>query len=354
MREHIDIISAPSRISAREAFDRVYEEMSAWLSTRNLGVDCLMWSKVCLSDPANQLALLEEHKLYTELLSAGAFSYVGQPLLNGSKLAVVFGVDLDNGITKEGTPDCMIVKNGKTKRIYQSIRLADAEAEGLTPDMQTELIFQRHIDKLAEMGLTLKDNCMRTWLYVSDIDRNYASVMKGRNSVFAREGLTRDTHYIASTGIEGYLAGVTPVIGIDFFSVESEGLAPLYLEAPEYLNRTHEYGVAFERGVKFVVDGEEKIFISGTASIDKHGACIFVGDVVRQTERLFLNISQLLSHAGRTLEDIAYMVVYLRDIADAYMLEDYLAVHFSGVPYVVVEASVCRPAWLVEVECEVR
>ena len=192
---------------------------------------------------------------------------------------------------------------------------------------------------------------MRTWLYVRDIDRNYADVMKGRNAVFEREGLTADTHYIASTGIGGYMAETQSVVAIDFYSVENADKTPQYLNALEFLNHTHEYGVAFERGVKISVAGSEKIFISGTASIDKHGECLYVGDVAKQIERLFVNISQLLADGGRTLNDLTYMVVYLRDIADTEFVEKYIKSHYSQVPHVVVEACVCRPQWLIEVEC---
>lgn len=354
MREHVDVIIAPKHVSFSESISALYDALKAWLASRNLDAQSLIWTRVYMSDPANQVSLLKESALFGEILSQSAFSYIGQPLLNGSKLALLFGVNLDGKVTKEGDCSQMIVSEGNTRQFFHSVRLTEEEAEGLNPTEQTQLIFNRHIAWLKENGMTLKDNCIRTWLYVRDIDHNYAAVMKGRNSIFDAEGLTPDTHFIASTGIGGYTESSKATIAIDFFSVDQQPLAPKYLNALEYLNPTHEYGVAFERGAKVDINGDAKVFISGTASIDKHGNCLYIGDVEKQSDRLFLNISKLLEDAGRKLTDMTYMVVYLRDIADAHTIEAYMEKHYPGVPRLVVEASVCRPHWLVEVECMTR
>ena len=379
MNECVDIIKVAGGRPFAESLDDLKALLAEWLESRGLTVDNLIWSRAYLTDPSNQLGELMGHSLYAYMLSRAAFSHVGQSMLDGSKVALVFAVSLDAPVAKTGTPDKMTADYGGAQVMLQSVRLTDAEVEGLSAQQQTELIFSRHIEWLRANGMTLKDHCMRTWLYVRDIDRNYAGVMKGRNAVFAREGLTADTHYIASTGIEGCIAETQPVIAIDFFSVKQSGAtpaaataaasapettaatsatsaaapapAPFFLNALDYLNRTSEYGVAFERGTKVSIAGSDKVFISGTASIDKFGNCLYVGDVVRQTDRLFLNISQLLANAGRKLGDMTYMIVYLRDIADAAFVEGYLKSHFPSVPHLVVKASVCRPKWLIEVEC---
>jgi enamine deaminase RidA (YjgF/YER057c/UK114 family) len=45
------------------------------------------------------------------------------------------------------------------------------------------------------------------------------------------------------------------------------------------------------------------------------------------------------------------MIVYLRDTADTAIVERYLEAYYPTIPYVMVLAPVCRPGWLVEVEC---
>ena len=45
------------------------------------------------------------------------------------------------------------------------------------------------------------------------------------------------------------------------------------------------------------------------------------------------------------------MVVYLRDIADYELVKEMYEQRFKDKPYVIVLAPVCRPGWLVEMEC---
>jgi enamine deaminase RidA (YjgF/YER057c/UK114 family) len=45
------------------------------------------------------------------------------------------------------------------------------------------------------------------------------------------------------------------------------------------------------------------------------------------------------------------MVVYLRDIADYDIVRSLYEERFPDKPVVIVHAAVCRPGWLVEMEC---
>ena len=56
--------------------------------------------------------------------------------------------------------------------------------------------------------------------------------------------------------------------------------------------------------------------------------------------------------AGGTLADLKSATVYLRDPADAEVVRTILKKNLAfGLPLVIVRAPVCRPAWLVEMEC---
>ena len=48
---------------------------------------------------------------------------------------------------------------------------------------------------------------------------------------------------------------------------------------------------------------------------------------------------------------MAWIVVYLRDMADYDVVSHMFAEKFPHVPYVLTLAPVCRPAWLIEMEC---
>ena len=74
-------------------------------------------------------------------------------------------------------------------------------------------------------------------------------------------------------------------------------------------------------------------------------------DIVKQTHRMWENVEALLAEAECTYDDVSEMVVYLRDIADYELVKEMYEERFKDKPYVIVLAPVCRPGWLVEMEC---
>ena len=323
-----------------------------WLEHFSYSSYGLLQTRIYLSDAANQWAVIKESPLYVESLSKGAVSYIEQPLLQGCKVAIQICLSTSLDIQKKGCPEQMEIIVDGVRFLFHSVRFTSVEAKGLDAEAQTMLAFERHEQLLRNYAMTLERNCHRTWLYVRDIDRHYAGVVAGRNRVFSRCGLTADNHYIASTGIGGYTDNREAVVAVDFLSVEGpEDLQVKYLSALEYLNPTHEYGVAFERGTRLTLPQGNVYFISGTASIDKHGECVHRGEVLTQAGRLFLNIEKLLNDGAASLKDVQYMIVYLRDIADYEAVASYMALRFPQIPKLITEARVCRPEWLMEVEC---
>ena len=289
-----------------------------------------------LSDAQNQAAALQTalDALWPSGSGRPAVSVVEQPPLDGSRIAALVQTASD-----------------EPEYLFHSLRLTEEEATGRDSYEQARLLFGKYLDIIRPLGLELGTHCVRTWIYVRDIDSNYAGLVKARNDVFAEEGLSHDTHYIASTGIGGATEGRHAVVAIDFLT--RPGLREedkTYLKALTHLSPTHDYGVAFERGVK-LSDGQ--IFISGTASIDHRGRVLHEGDVPAQTDRLLENISELLREGGSSLDRVPYFVVYLRDISDYPVVDAYMQRRFPDVPRILLEARVCRPAWLIEMETEI-
>lgn len=124
-----------------------------------------------------------------------------------------------------------------------------------------------------------------------------------------------------------------------------------YLYAKDYLNPTYEYGVTFERGVRVDYGDRCHSLISGTASIDNRGQVVHVGDVRRQTERMWENVEALLNEGGASADDVMSIIVYLRDMADYEVVRRMFSERWGDVPVVITLAPVCRPDWLVEMEC---
>lgn len=297
-----------------------------------------------LSDVTNQTAdLMEQERLHDYC----AVSIVQQAPMNGTKIAL--WTWLQTGIQTQVLEGGLFEARHDSYRHLFGANLCNRAANS---EYQTRLIFRDYILQLTSAGCTLAANCIRTWLFVQNVDVNYAGVVKARKEIFATQGLTEKTHYIASTGIEGRYFDPMVFVTMDTYAVS--GIQPeqiRYLYAPTHLSRTYEYGVTFERGVAITYGDRHHLFISGTASIDNHGEIVAPGDVIRQANRMMENITALLVEAGGTPDDIMQAIVYIRDTADYARLKQYLNKHYPALPYLIVRAPVCRSGWLVEIEC---
>lgn len=296
-----------------------------------------VFKRYFLSDAANQSPLLGSD-------GECAVSVIQQPPLDGTKVAlwIVFQEDADFREIEHG--------------VWMDSRGRIIAGDGLPcsgePHRATVNVLSELAGLLEKEGSSLADGCVRTWFMVRDVDRNYHGVVTGRNEEFARRGLTRDTHFISSTGIGGTPATAGDTIA--FNACCDTRLKPGqmgFLYGSSHLNPTAEYGVAFERGTYTDYADRRKVYISGTASIDRTGAVVHPGDIRRQTYRMIENIGVLLSEAGCNWHDVAHLLVYLRDPADAAAVEAIWNEYAPSVPLVLLLAPVCRPGWLVESEC---
>lgn len=63
------------------------------------------------------------------------------------------------------------------------------------------------------------------------------------------------------------------------------------------------------------------------------------------------NVGALLEAAGFGWHDVGQILVYLRDPADYSAVNAMFSERFPDIPYIILHAPVCRPGWLVEMEC---
>ena len=288
-----------------------------------------------LSDAANQAPLLEKA---LETMPGVPTSVVQQAPLDGSKIALWLYCTspMENGS-----------HNGYTHYWEGSM-----VSEGQDSHAQMSGIFGELDARLDARGLSVAQNTVRTWIFVRDVDVNYGGVVSGRREYFGRIALTPSTHFIASTGIEGRHPVPRNLVEMDAYSIGGlkEGQVG-YLYALDHLSPTYDYGVTFERGSMVQYGDRRHIFISGTASIDARGEVMHVGDVQAQTGRMLENISALLKEADAGFQDIAMAIVYLRDLADAPRVKAIISQRCPSLHALYVLGPVCRPAWLVEMEC---
>ena len=326
-------------------------EYSDALAAAGLDRKTSIYRRFFVSDAANQMEILKRSDLYKEKADKIAISVIQQRPLNGSKVAMfAYHVRSRGGQKKEASShQCLFLQRPGVSQVWFT-NLAEVD-HGMPADRQTKEIFVQLTRELAAHDATLADNTVRTWVYVRDVDRHYRHMVDARREFFAAHGLTQRTHFIASTGIEGRSANPAALVSIDALSLV--GLKPgqvSYLKAHDHLCDTIKYNVTFERGARIAYRDRVHYHISGTASIDKYGKVLHEGDVLRQTQRTLENMQALLADGGAKLADFMYILVYLRDPSDTAVVAQYLAKAAKGIPCLLLEAPVCRPQWLVEME----
>ena len=298
-----------------------------------------IFKRYFLTDATNQVPYLNEEKHCT-------ISYIQQPPLNGSKITL--WVYLQKG-TRVSMEDGTLISEHNGYRHLWTMGLQKAEGSSYE---QTLKLLNSYEDKLDDLGATLAENCIRTWFFVRDVDTQYAGMVRARRDNFLEQGLTKNTHFIASTGIGGNPSHPLSIIQLGAYALTGfDKEQQQYLYAPTHLNPTYEYGVTFERGTCIYYGDRKHVYISGTASINNKGEVMYEGDIVKQTHRMWENVETLLAEANTTFEDVMQIIVYLRDLSDVSLVKSLFDKKFPHIPYIITLAPVCRPTWLVEMEC---
>lgn len=329
-------------------YDQIEAAIREFVILRQLRHPLVVFQRFFVSDVSNQASIMRQSG---SAGTASSLSVIQQPPAMGNKLlAWVYLIENHSEAydAREFNGSFSFGHNGYI-HLYTSGMTSSRES---TSYLQSLDIFNGYTELLGEKGMTLETNCIRTWLFVRDIDNNYGGMVKARNEIFEAEGLQHTTHYIASTGIEGQTEKTHCLVAMDAYALS--GIVPeqiRFLKASSHLSPTHNYGVAFERGTAVEYGDRRHIFISGTASIDHNGDILHENDIEKQTERTFENIGVLLAEAGASMKDIGSMIIYLRDPADTAFITNFLKTRNHGIPVVVAIAPVCRHGWLVEAEC---
>ena len=338
---HVMIHAKADGRTFQQQLDAVLDSYEQLKATELQGATAVL-KRYFLSDVANQAddVLLAD-------TSDCAKSIIGQAPLDGSKIGL--WVYLMTNVSSRQLPSGLYeVAHGDFRHLWN----ASAHNTAQNSEYQTRLLFNEYVMQLVQEGCTLADNCIRTWLFVNDVDVNYAGVVAARNKVFFTQGLTEDTHYIASTGIGGRACNPQVMTQMDNYAIAGIKKEQVhYLYAPTHLNRTSDYGVSFERGTYIDYADRRHVIISGTASINNKGQIEHPKDIVKQTHRMWDNVEALLKEAGSSYEDVGVMIVYLRDVADYGIVNRMYDERFPNHPRIIVHAPVCRAGWLIEMEC---
>ena len=340
---HVMLHVTNPRLTYTEQVDALLEAYHEMLEGDLKGA-VAVFKRFFISDAANQADYLLA--IHAEQ-SGCALSIVEQPPLDGTKVAL--WVYLQKNVQMKALSGGIYeVKHGA----YRHLWMAGAYNQASNSEYQMRLLLNDYVMQLLENGCSLAENCVRTWIYVQNVDVNYAGVVKARNEVFVTQNLTDKTHFIASTGIAGRHANPKVWVQLDAYAVDGVKKEQIhYLYAPTHLNPTYEYGVSFERGTYVDYGDRRQVFISGTASINNIGEVVYPGDIRKQTLRMWENVEVLLKEAECTFDHVGHLLVYLRDVADYTVVREMFEERFPNIPKVYLLAPVCRPGWLIEMEC---
>jgi enamine deaminase RidA (YjgF/YER057c/UK114 family) len=242
-----------------------------------------------------------------------------------------------------------IVQIGDRRHLYIA-NINGSQPDGTIPEsfrQQSDTMFAKSIGMLAEHGTTFP-NVLRTWCYLDDIDRDYDEFNLSRNEFFAKHEVDR---LPASTGIRAGLYPPEALCSFDLYALlNPQGVDVEVMHTPT-LNEADEYGSSFSRGMKVALPEKTVLYISGTASVDEQGATVHLDDVRKQIERMLVNVRELLRPHGSSFADVVQVITYLKH---ANYLETFVDIWkewgLVGLPNTFVEAGVCRPDLLCELE----
>jgi enamine deaminase RidA (YjgF/YER057c/UK114 family) len=212
---------------------------------------------------------------------------------------------------------------------------------------QTYAMFCAGEELLREAGMRFHQ-VVRTWIYLRDMDRDYADFNRARREFFRSRGIAL---LPASTAVGGEPAADAHDVCMRLHAVKSPEPLDVEVMSTPTLNEAWMYGSDFSRGLKTQDANKITLHVSGTASIDEAGRTVHAGDLAAQAERMLVNISSLLEAHGASFRDLVSAVAYLKNAGDAPLLRAIFHEHgFEGFPCTLVEAPICRPDLLCETE----
>ncbi len=200
---------------------------------------------------------------------------------------------------------------------------------------------------LRREGMSFR-NVVRTWIYLRDMDRDYADLNRARRGFFKSRGLALRP---ASTGIQGSPFPGEHNFSMGFLAVKSPSPLEVEVMSTPTLNEAWTYGSDFSRGLKVTEGNKTALYVSGTASVDEEGRTVHDGDLEAQVDRMLHNISTLLLEQGASFGDLVSGITYLKRAADASCLRKIFRDRgLDALPNAMVKADVCRPDLLCEME----
>ena len=250
---------------------------------------------------------------------------------------------------------------GKSK-VEKYAKAIKVSAEGMnllfsapifSPSAKTERSLSSAFSEIGEVfyACKMQDAALaRTWLFMEDILSDYDLLNKARKKFFEEQYSSTTNFFPASTSIQGSVIG-SKLLSIEFCAFSGKGLSLLQLSSP-LQNEPTNYGKMFSRAVAVRFLKNTLLFISGTASINKSGVSVHVGDFERQMACILEVVSAILHQVNGNFSDVAQTIIYLKRSKD--LTSCLRLVEKAGFPcqktMFQIDTPVCRDDLLCEME----
>ncbi len=215
---------------------------------------------------------------------------------------------------------------------------------------QAKNIFEKSHAILQSFGASFSDT-IRTWLFARDILSWYGDLNKARDQFFGHHNIYNKL-IPASTGI-GVVNAHNKALVANILAIEAKTSEVTAKTVNSTLQgQATEYKSSFSRAVKLITPDNDRLYISGTASIDKKGNTVFIDDTPAQIKMTMEVVKAILNEADMAWKDAVSSLAYFKHRKDFGLFDDYCRGAGIKLPHIKVEADVCRDDLLFELELD--
>ena len=193
---------------------------------------------------------------------------------------------------------------------------------------------------------------VRTWFYNKDILSWYSDFNEIRTNFYSDNNIFKNV-LPASTGI-GAENIYNAAISCGFHAVKKRNgeKSAVIVESP-LQDSAEKYKSSFSRAVEVNLCDYKKLYISGTASINKEGKTIHVGNCAKQIEETMRVVDAILKSKNISWGNISRAIAYFRNYKDIYLFNEFIKENnIFPFPHIAVQATICRENLLFEIEVD--
>jgi len=220
-----------------------------------------------------------------------------------------------------------------------------------SPSEQTFEIFEQMDMVLQQNGMEFS-HVIRTWFYNDNILDWYDQFNQVRNDFFRKKRVF-EALLPASTGVGGRNAeGAALAGGLLAVKPLSKGVRAFAVPSPLQDSAT-EYGSSFSRAVELELPDHNRLYVSGTASIDPSGKTAHVDDPEAQVKLTMKVVYAILESRDMGWGNVKRALAYFKHAKDAPIFQKYCVENgLEHFPAVIVENDICRDELLFEIEVD--